>query len=98
MIDVMGNKFNIGQKFTFQTISSKHGEIKNLLDEEKYKEYIVDLNDTEYLDSSALGFLLLIKEAAEKHNAIVRIINVRNKGVKDVFRIANFDKIFKLEL
>jgi len=58
--------------------------------------FIVDLNKTEYLDSSALGMLLLLKEHAETMGSYVLIKNP-NQGVLDILNIASFDKLFKIE-
>ena len=58
-------------------------------------EYIVDLSGTDYLDSSALGMLLLLKEHAESNASIVRLINY-NDEIKEILTIASFDKLFTL--
>lgn len=58
-------------------------------------EYIIDLSETEYLDSSALGMLLLLKEHAETETSKVRIINA-NDEIREILNIASFDKLFSL--
>ncbi len=58
-------------------------------------EYIVDLSGTDYLDSSALGMLLLLKEHAESQNATVRLINY-NDEIHEILTIASFDKLFTM--
>lgn len=58
-------------------------------------EYIVDLSGTDYLDSSALGMLLLLKEHAESNTSTVRLINY-NDEIKEILIIASFDKLFAL--
>ena len=40
----------------------------------------VDLSGVEYLDSSALGMLLLLKEKAEKSQQSVSLVNCRRSG------------------
>ena len=59
----------------------------------KRGEYIVDLMNTEYLDSSALGMMLLLKEFAEASSSKVRIKNA-NDEILEILRIASFDKLF----
>jgi HptB-dependent secretion and biofilm anti anti-sigma factor len=58
-------------------------------------EFIVDLSATEYVDSSALGMLLLLREHAGSDQS-----NVTLKGcqtdVKDILIVSNFDKLFKI--
>ena len=58
-------------------------------------EYIVDLVNTEYLDSSALGMMLLLKEFAESEGSKVRISNA-NDEVVEILKIASFDKLFDI--
>jgi len=58
-------------------------------------EYIVDLSNTDYLDSSALGMLLLLKEHAESQLSSVRLINF-SEDIKEILTIASFDKLFSL--
>ena len=55
--------------------------------------YRVNLSSTEYLDSSALGMLLLLKKHADSNV----VIEKPNEEVKRVLTIANFDKVFKIE-
>ena len=58
-------------------------------------EYSVDLGGTDYLDSSALGMLLLLKEHAESQSSSVRLVNF-NEEIKEILTIASFDKLFTL--
>ena len=57
-------------------------------------EYRVDLSATEYLDSSALGMLLLLKKHAENGKVI---IHKPSEEVARVLTIANFDKVFAFD-
>lgn len=56
-------------------------------------EYAVDLSGTDYLDSSALGMLLLLKEHAESQGCTVKLAGF-NDEIKEILTIASFDKIF----
>ena len=56
------------------------------------KAFIVDLKNTDYMDSSAMGMLLQLREYGKKDKA-TELIN-GNDGVCEILRIANFDKIF----
>lgn len=57
---------------------------------------IINLKDTDYLDSSALGMLLLLKEHAENNFAEVKITNI-NHEIREILNIASFDKLFALD-
>jgi anti-anti-sigma factor len=60
------------------------------------QEIVVDFNRVEYLDSSALGMLLLLREKAETSGKKVKLANLAG-AVKQVIEIANFGKLFKIE-
>ena len=59
----------------------------------KNPKYIVDLLETEYMDSSALGLLLLLRDHAGSDRSRVSIINC-DIVTREVLDIANFDKLF----
>ena len=59
-------------------------------------QYEVDLADADYLDSSAMGMLLQLREHSSKTKGSVVLKNP-NAGVKEILRIANFDKLFQVE-
>ncbi len=61
----------------------------------KSGQYSVDLSGTEYLDSSALGMLLLLKEHADSQASSVRLVGFSDE-IKEILTIASFDKIFTL--
>ena len=58
-------------------------------------EYVVDLTDTEYLDSSALGMLLLLREHAGGETSSIEIRQV-SPEVRKILDVANFGKLFKI--
>jgi HptB-dependent secretion and biofilm anti anti-sigma factor len=58
-------------------------------------DYIVDLSGTEYLDSSALGMLLLLREHAGGEGSKIKISNA-SQDVKKVLDVANFGKLFEI--
>lgn len=58
-------------------------------------DYVVDLRGTQYLDSSALGMLLLLRDHAGGDRAQVRLVNCTPDVVK-ILTISNFSKLFRL--
>jgi anti-anti-sigma factor len=60
------------------------------------KNYVVDLTHAEYLDSSAMGMLLQLREHSAKESDGVVLKN-GNEAVQDVLRIANFEKLFVIQ-
>jgi len=59
------------------------------------RDWIVDLGDTTFVDSSALGMLLLLRERATTTNGRVTVRNLRGQP-RDVLLMAKFDRIFTL--
>lgn len=57
--------------------------------------YVIDMTDTSYLDSSALGMLLLLRDYAGGDNASVRIENC-NSDVRRILTISNFEQLFAI--
>lgn len=59
-----------------------------------HAQYVLDMTGVEYVDSSALGMLLLLKEFVADPDG-VKIANC-NEKILEILKIANFDKIFTL--
>jgi anti-anti-sigma factor len=57
--------------------------------------FIVDLQGANYLDSSALGMLLLLRDHGGGERADVRLINC-NDDVLKILAISNFNKLFRI--
>jgi HptB-dependent secretion and biofilm anti anti-sigma factor len=76
---------------------SRHREFRNCyeaaLKEPTLRRIDVDLQGVDYLDSSALGMLLLLREHAGRSTKRVSIRNAR-PHVERVLTVANFHKLF----
>ena len=59
------------------------------------EQYVVDMQATTYLDSSALGMLLLLRDHAGGDHANIRIIN-GNDDVRKILTISNFEQLFDI--
>lgn len=59
-------------------------------------EYCVDMKETTYLDSSALGMLLLLRDHAGGDSANIKIVNC-NPEVKKILTISNFEQLFAID-
>jgi len=57
--------------------------------------YVVDMRETTYLDSSALGMLLLLRDHAGGDDASIEIVNC-NTDVKKILTISNFEQLFSI--
>lgn len=59
------------------------------------KRYVVDLSNATYLDSSALGMLLLLRDHAGGDSARISIENC-NSDVRRILSISNFEQLFRI--
>lgn len=57
--------------------------------------YTVDMSDATYLDSSALGMLLLMRDHAGGDSSNIEIVNC-NDDVKKILTISNFGQLFSI--
>lgn len=60
------------------------------------QSYVVDMSEATYLDSSALGMLLLLRDHAGGDSAHIRIINC-NGDVRKILAISNFEQLFTIQ-
>lgn len=58
-------------------------------------EFVIDLGKTTYLDSSALGMLLLLRDYAGGDNAKIRLDNA-SSDVRKILAISNFTQLFDI--
>jgi anti-anti-sigma factor len=83
----------VAGRFDFSTHQDFVQTYKGLAKGEK--SYVVDLEGAEYMDSSALGMLLRLREYNRQGENVV--LTNCNEAVTDVLRIANFDKLFTID-
>lgn len=89
-----GNKIELSIKGRFDF--NDHSEFRNSYrNENPSAQYIVNMQNADYLDSSALGMLLLLREHAGGENANISIINTPAEIMK-IFKISNFESLFSI--
>ena len=57
--------------------------------------YVVDLSGAEYMDSSALGMLLLLRDKVGQDTSRVQIVSGKGQP-SDVLKLANFQRLFSV--
>ena len=77
---------------------SLHSEFRNSYRQhnETSMTYMVDLSDAEYMDSSALGMLMLLKEHAEASGGSVVLLRPSEKILR-LLTTVKFEKLFKIQ-
>jgi anti-anti-sigma factor len=84
---IVGQKFDFGQVQDFRVAYSS--------DSDEVKSVVINLQRTEYMDSSALGMLLNMQKSMSGKVTAFSIINC-SEQVSKILRIARFDKKFTL--
>lgn len=77
---------------------SAHQEFREAYEQatSEVARYVVDLGQTSYLDSSALGMLLLLRDYAGGDAAQIQIVNC-NEDVRKILTISNFEQLFTIQ-
>lgn len=85
---------NVDGRFDF----SSHQDFRNAYEDipVRPQRYSVDMTSTTYLDSSALGMLLLLRDHAGGDEAKISITNC-NEDVKKILVISNFGRLFSIQ-
>jgi len=74
---------------------AKHQEFRESYGDKELSPVIVDLKEATYLDSSALGMLLLLRDHAGGDDSDIRVVNC-SLDVRNILAISNFDKLFDI--
>jgi anti-anti-sigma factor len=80
----------ISGKFDFRLIKDFQRVLERIP-----RTWIIDLSDVNYVDSSGLGMLLLLREKVNGDADRVLLRGLRGQP-RDVFVMAKFDRMFKL--
>ncbi len=77
---------------------SSHQEFRSAYEKLSHAptNYRVDLQGTSYLDSSALGMLLLLRDYAGGEQSSIQIVNCA-PDVKKILLISNFEQLFDIQ-
>lgn len=103
----MGVKGELSENNTTVTISvdgrfdfSLHKDFRdaytNLSNNGNITKYIINLSATNYMDSSALGMLLLLREYAGGESSDIEVTGC-NAEIKEILEISNFDRLFRIK-
>lgn len=82
-------------RFDFNTHRDFRNACDPLVADAGIREIQVEFSEVDYLDSSALGMLLMLRDKASGVGKDVALAGVKG-NVKQVMDIANFSKLFKI--
>lgn len=82
-------------RFDFNTHREFRSAYEPLIGDAETRSVVVDFSNVDYLDSSALGMLLMLRDKLGGAGKEVALTGVRG-NVKQVLDIANFGKLFPI--
>ncbi len=83
----------VGEKFDFSMVT--YFKVAYTKETEEITEIVIDLQNTEYIDSSALGMLLNMRKTLSSHVTSFKIVYAKPQVLK-VLEMAQFGKKFNL--
>ena len=86
---------SLSGRFDFSIHRDFRSNYENILNAEGVKELDVNLNGVDYIDSSALGMLLLLREKAMEKRIQMKLLNPKD-SVRQVLEVANFGRLFDI--
>ncbi|MDO8958907.1 MAG: STAS domain-containing protein [Rhodocyclaceae bacterium] len=96
-IHITGDRavLQLKDRFDWSSQNEFRDAVDTVLNDFGTNEIQVDLGGVNYIDSTALGLLLVLRDEARARNKSVSLANCRG-SVKAVLDIAKFDRIFPL--
>jgi anti-anti-sigma factor len=88
-------RIRLNGRFDFSAHRTFRESYAPALDAGDVREVEIDLAEVDYMDSSALGMLLMLREKAQAANKSVYLSNCRG-AVRQVLDIANFGQLFTM--
>lgn len=83
------------ERFDFGYHSEFTEKYQTQLADKSVTEITLDFGRVAYLDSSALGMMVLFQKTATNQNVGVKIKGAKNSA-KEILQIANFDRLFNI--
>lgn len=93
--DEKAGQISIHGRFDFNTHRHFRHAYELLIDNRELNAIEIELSRVNYIDSSALGMLMLLRERAGKVNKTVSLATSAGV-VEQVLNVANFNKIFSI--
>lgn len=83
----------IRERFDFSGHQAFRGSYR---DHPNSGKFVIDMNEVNYIDSAALGMMLILREHAGKHDGTVSVINC-NPDILKVLEIAKLDEVIDIQ-
>jgi anti-anti-sigma factor len=87
---------SLSGKFTFMDTAAYNDFLQESV-EGMYKSVSIDLSEVEFIDSAALGLLLLTRDKCDQQKVDLYLKNPTGQ-VKQMFDISRFSELFNIEV
>lgn len=85
-------------RFDFNHHKTFNAQVDQVFETPSAKKLLLDFSQVQYLDSAALGLLVLLsKQNTEKGSKLSLVIKGAQGTAKDILEIANMDKLYTYE-
>lgn len=88
-------ELKLSGRFDFNAHREFRSAYESLVNDGSIRSINVDMAGVEYLDSSALGMLLMLRDKVNAAGKTLSLLNARG-SVRQVLDIANFGKLFTI--
>ncbi len=92
--DVAQYSIRLPNRFDFHYHKTFNQEIEHILEEAKVESIELDFSLVQYLDSSALGMLVLLSKKNEKRHQAQLVIRGAQGSALDILEMANMAKLY----
>ena len=93
-IVVIKGQLTFGQHKEFRNAYQQ--DIASVTEESwKKREFIIDMAGVEYIDSSALGMLLVLRDELKSDKMEIKIVSAR-PTIRKILEVAKFDTLFTI--
>lgn len=89
-------EIHLGKNFDFESHKVFKDQVKEVMGK-KPKRLNLNFDEIEYLDSSALGMLMLAKHEGDAKGCPVVIVNLKDGHARKVLELVKFDQLFTIE-
>ena len=90
------HEIHLGKNFDFEAHKMFKEHVQTVV-QAQAKRLELNFEDIEYLDSSALGMLMLAKHEADAKGCTVVITHLKDGHARKVLELVQFDQLFAIE-
>lgn len=84
------------KSFDFEHSNDFRSFLKKVFDKNA-KKLSINFSEVEYIDSSALGMLMLAKHESDLNQCDLKLTHIKDGHAKDVLHLVKFNQLFTIE-